>query len=40
MNTLSVLAYVFLSHLEHTTWRLVSASVLVVVGAGVVTVVG
>lgn len=36
----AVLAYVFLSHLEHITWRLVSASVLVVVGAAVVTIFG
>lgn len=36
----AVLAYVFLSHLEQITWRLISASLLVVVGAGVVTVFG
>jgi len=36
----AILAYAFLSHLEHITWRLVSASVLVVVGAGIVTVFG
>jgi drug/metabolite transporter (DMT)-like permease len=36
----AVLAYIFLSHLERVTWRLVSASVLVVVGAGVVTIFG
>ena len=36
----AILAYVFLSHLEHITWRLISASLLVVVGAGVVTVFG
>lgn len=36
----AILAYVFLSHLEHVSWRLVSASLLVVVGAVVVTVFG
>lgn len=34
----AILAYIFLSHLEHISWRLVSASFLVVVGAGVVTI--
>lgn len=36
----AILAYVFLRHLEHISWRLVSASLLVVVGAIVVTVFG
>jgi drug/metabolite transporter (DMT)-like permease len=36
----AVLAYVFLSHLEHVSWRLVSASFLVVVGAVFVSVSG
>jgi drug/metabolite transporter (DMT)-like permease len=36
----AILAYVFLSHLEHISWRLVSASLLVVVGAGIVTIFG
>lgn len=36
----AILAYAFLSHLEHISWRLVSASLLVVVGAVVVTVFG
>ncbi|WP_255197548.1 DMT family transporter [Halorarius litoreus] len=36
----AVLAYAFLSHLEHISWRLITASCLVVVGAAVVTVFG
>lgn len=36
----AILAYAFLSHLEHITWRLVVAACLVVVGAAVITVFG